>query len=73
MFPFQKPIVFPVPRPITKLRVALEDGLGEQLAARDLDAELPLEPEDDVQKVDRLRPQVAHQRSLGSDILLVDA
>src|SRR5262249_23230955 len=42
--------------------VALEDGLGEQFAARDPDAELPLQAEDDVQKVDRLGAQVALER-----------
>ena len=31
-----------------------DDVLGEQLAARDLDPEVPLEPEHDVQEVDRL-------------------
>ena len=45
-----------------ELRVALEDRLGEQLAARDLDAELALQAEDDVEEVDRLGPQVALQR-----------
>src|SRR5262249_15193385 len=35
-----------------ELRVALEDRLREQLAARDLDAELALQAEHDVQEVD---------------------
>jgi len=35
----------------------MEDRLGEQLAARDLDAELALQPKDDVEEVDRLGPQ----------------
>src|SRR6266849_7126960 len=42
-----------------EFRIPLENRLGEQLAARNLDAELALEPENNVQKVDRLCPEVA--------------
>src|SRR5262249_8063365 len=35
-----------------ELRIALKNRLGEQLAARDLDPELPLQAEDDVEEVD---------------------
>src|SRR5262249_42185783 len=52
-------------------RVALKDRFGEQFAARDLVAEFPLEPEDDVQEIDRLRTQVALQRGGGLDVVLV--
>jgi hypothetical protein len=36
---------------LDEVGIALKDRLGEQFAPRDLDAELPLEAEDDVQKV----------------------
>jgi hypothetical protein len=54
-----------------ELRVAPEDRLGEQPAARDLDAERALQAEDDVQKVDRLGPQVALQGDGRSDFVFV--
>src|SRR5262249_21747287 len=47
------------------------DRLGEQLAARDLDPELALQPEDDVQEVDRLGPQVALERGRRLDVFLI--
>src|SRR5262249_31932616 len=47
-----------------ELRVPLEDSRGEQLVARNLDGELALQSEDDVQKVNRLRTQVALQSRL---------
>ena len=55
-----------------ELGVALEDRFREQLAARDLDAELALEPEDDVEEVDRLGAEVALQRDGRVDLVLVD-
>src|SRR5262249_31091089 len=42
-----------------ELRVAVEDRIGEQFAARDLDSELALQPEEEGQEVDRLGPQIA--------------
>src|SRR5262249_50733453 len=57
---------------LDELGVALEDRFREQLAAGDLDAELALQPEHDVQEVDRLGPQVTHQCRLRVDLVLVD-
>src|SRR5262249_13077521 len=42
-----------------ELQVSLEDRLGEELAAGDLDSELALQTEHDVQEVDRFRTKVA--------------
>src|SRR5262249_36923898 len=47
------------------------DIFGDQLAAEDFDIEGFLQAEDDVQKVDRLGPQISHQASLRSHLLLV--
>jgi len=42
-----------------EFRVALEVRLGEEFAARHLDAELALEPEQDIEEVNRFGPQIA--------------
>jgi hypothetical protein len=55
-----------------EIGVALEVRHGEQLAARDPDRELPLQPEEDVEEVDRLRPQVALQRACRLHVLFLD-
>jgi 3-hydroxyacyl-[acyl-carrier-protein] dehydratase len=58
------------------LAVGHELGAGEhvlrkQLAAGDLDAEGLLQPEHDVEEVDRLRSQVTHHRGARGDILFI--
>src|SRR5262245_10643761 len=57
---------------LDELRVALEDRLREQLAARDLDTKLPLQAKDDVEEVDGLRAEVALQGGGRLDVLLID-
>src|SRR5262249_58667402 len=54
-----------------ELRVPLEDRFREQLIPGNLDPELPLQAEDDVQKVDRLGPEVPLQGRGRCDLILV--
>ena len=49
----------------------LLDVLGEEFPLRDLEAERLLEPEDDVKEVDRLGPEVARQRRVGRDLIVI--
>src|SRR5262249_10236717 len=49
------------------------DVLGEELAPGDLDPEVPLQSEDDVQEVDRLRPEVPLERGVAGHVLFVDS
>src|SRR5438874_365040 len=46
---------------LDELGIALENRFREQLAARDLDAKLALQAEDDVEKIDRFGSQVSLQ------------
>src|SRR5262245_45201181 len=52
------------PAVLHEVGVTLEDRLGEQLAARDLDPELALEAEDDVEEVDRSEEHTSELQSL---------
>src|SRR5262249_44027443 len=51
---------------------ALEDRFGEELAARNLDAELALQPEDDIQEVDRLGAEVRLEPGLRGNLFFID-
>ena len=56
---------------LNQVRIALEDGFGEQLAARNLDPEFAFETEDDVQEIDGLGAQISLQRGRRFNVFLI--
>ena len=56
-----------------EVRITRKNRLGEQLPARDLDPEVPLEPEHDIEKINRLGAQIALKGGVAGHVFFIYA